>query len=60
VNDEVVRIMITGLVELGIQEGDIDTLIAEDAHRQFYMHGLGRCKKGSASAVRRLLLRMAQ
>jgi Xaa-Pro aminopeptidase len=41
VNDEVVRIMVTGLVELGILEGDVDTLIAEEVHRQFYMHGLG-------------------
>ncbi len=41
VNDEVVRIMITGLVELGILEGDVDTLIAGEVHRQFYMHGLG-------------------
>ena len=41
VNDEVVQIMVSGLVELGILEGDVDTLIAEDAHRQFYMHGLG-------------------
>lgn len=40
VNDEVVRIMITGLVELGVLQGDVDALIAEDAHRQFYMHGL--------------------
>ncbi|WP_312239677.1 Xaa-Pro aminopeptidase [Pantoea sp.] len=41
VNDEVVRIMVSGLVELGILQGEVDTLIAEDAHRQFYMHGLG-------------------
>lgn len=41
VNDEVVRIMVSGLVELGILQGDVDTLIAEEAHRQFYMHGLG-------------------
>ncbi|MNG82659.1 Xaa-Pro aminopeptidase [compost metagenome] len=40
-NDEVVRIMITGLVELGVLKGDVDQLIAEQAHRQFYMHGLG-------------------
>ncbi|RWR01699.1 proline aminopeptidase P II [[Pantoea] beijingensis] len=40
VNDEVVRIMVTGLVELGVMKGDIDQLIAEMAHRQFYMHGL--------------------
>lgn len=41
VNDEVVRIMVTGLVELGVLQGEVDVLIAEDAHRQFYMHGLG-------------------
>ncbi|WP_017349287.1 Xaa-Pro aminopeptidase [Pantoea sp. A4] len=41
VNDEVVRIMVTGLVALGILQGDVETLMAENAHRQFYMHGLG-------------------
>ncbi|NIF23177.1 Xaa-Pro aminopeptidase [Candidatus Pantoea multigeneris] len=41
VNDEVVRIMVTGLVGLGILQGDVETLMAENAHRQFYMHGLG-------------------
>lgn len=40
VNDEVVRIMVSGLVGLGILNGEIDTLIAENAHRQFFMHGL--------------------
>ncbi len=40
VNEEVVRIMVTGLVKLGVMSGDVDTLIAEQAHRQFYMHGL--------------------
>ena len=40
VNDEVVRIMVSGLVELGVLEGEVETLIAEEAHRQFYMHGL--------------------
>lgn len=40
VNAEVVRIMVTGLVELGVMNGDVETLIAEQAHRQFYMHGL--------------------
>ncbi|WP_288495495.1 Xaa-Pro aminopeptidase [uncultured Pantoea sp.] len=41
VNDDVVRIMVTGLVELGVMQGEVDTLIAEDAHRKFFMHGLG-------------------
>ncbi|MBN7122380.1 Xaa-Pro aminopeptidase [Erwinia billingiae] len=40
VNAVVVRIMVTGLVKLGVMKGDIDTLIEEQAHRQFFMHGL--------------------
>lgn len=40
VNEEVVRIMVTGLVELGVMEGEVDALLAEQAHRQFFMHGL--------------------
>ncbi|WP_158783939.1 Xaa-Pro aminopeptidase [Pantoea sp. BAV 3049] len=40
VNAEVVRIMVTGLVKLGVMKGEVDTLIAEQAHRQFFMHGL--------------------
>lgn len=40
-NDEVIRIKVQGLVELGILQGDVDELIAQNAHRQFYMHGLG-------------------
>lgn len=40
VNDEVVQIMVSGLVELGVLQGEVDTLIADEAHRQFYMHGL--------------------
>ena len=40
VNEEVVRIMVSGLVELGILQGEVETLIAEEAHRPFFMHGL--------------------
>lgn len=40
VNAEVVRIMVTGLVKLGVLEGEVDALIKAQAHRQFYMHGL--------------------
>lgn len=40
-NDEVVRIKVKGLLDLGIMRGDIDELIANNAHREFYMHGLG-------------------
>lgn len=40
VTDEVVRIMVSGLVQLGILKGEVDALITEQAHRQFFMHGL--------------------
>lgn len=30
-----------GLLKLGILNGDLDTLIAEQAHKAFFMHGLG-------------------
>jgi Xaa-Pro aminopeptidase len=32
--------MLRGLIKLGILHGDVDTLFAEQAHRQFFMHGL--------------------
>lgn len=40
VTAQVVRIMVTGLVRLGILNGEIDKLIAENAHRPLFMHGL--------------------
>jgi Xaa-Pro aminopeptidase len=40
VTAQVVRVMVTGLVKLGILKGEIDKLIAENAHRPFFMHGL--------------------
>ena len=39
-NEEVIRIKVQGLVELGILHGDVDELIEQKAYRQFYMHGL--------------------
>jgi Xaa-Pro aminopeptidase len=33
------RVIVEGLVELGILEGDVDTLIDDDAYRPFFMHG---------------------
>jgi Xaa-Pro aminopeptidase len=29
------------LVDVGILQGDVDELIANEAHREFYMHGAG-------------------
>ncbi|QIM66648.1 Xaa-Pro aminopeptidase [Mannheimia granulomatis] len=40
-NDKAVQILTEGLVHLGILKGEVETLIAEKAYRQFYMHGLG-------------------
>jgi Xaa-Pro aminopeptidase len=35
------RILTQGMVDLGLLQGDVKTLIAEEKHRQFYMHGTG-------------------
>ncbi|RLR18167.1 Xaa-Pro aminopeptidase [Sodalis-like symbiont of Bactericera trigonica] len=40
VSEEAVRIMVAGLVKLGVMKGEVETLIAAQAHRQFFMHGL--------------------
>ncbi|WP_228767012.1 aminopeptidase P N-terminal domain-containing protein [Thiomicrorhabdus heinhorstiae] len=36
-----VKILTQGLLSLGILNGDLDALIAEDAYKPFYMHGTG-------------------
>ena len=36
-----VRIMVEGLVELGLMKGDIEEIIRIESFRQFYMHGTG-------------------
>ncbi|WP_435927778.1 Xaa-Pro aminopeptidase [Dryocola sp. BD613] len=40
VTGEVLHIMVSGLVKLGILNGDVEQLIADNAHRAFFMHGL--------------------
>lgn len=40
VTEEVVRVMVSGLVKLGVMHGEVEQLIADQAHRQFFMHGL--------------------
>ena len=40
-NDEVIRIQVEGLIRLGILRGEAEALIKNNAHREFYMHGLG-------------------
>ncbi|MCP8899963.1 Xaa-Pro aminopeptidase [Gilvimarinus xylanilyticus] len=36
-----VRVITAGLLELGLLEGELDTLIEEGAYRRFYMHRIG-------------------
>ncbi|MFT5116495.1 MAG: Xaa-Pro aminopeptidase [Kiritimatiellia bacterium] len=36
-----VQVITQGLVDLGLLTGDIDTLIANNAHKAFYMHRIG-------------------
>jgi len=40
-HDVTVRVITQGLVELGLLKGDVKTLIAEEAYRDFYMHRAG-------------------
>ena len=36
-----VRILVQGLLDLGIMQGDIEEIIEKESFRQFYMHGTG-------------------
>lgn len=36
-----VRVITAGLLDLGLLHGDLDTLIAEEAYKSFYMHRVG-------------------
>jgi Xaa-Pro aminopeptidase len=40
-NEATIRTITQGLVDLGLLQGDVDELIANEAHREFYMHGAG-------------------
>jgi len=40
-HEATVQVITAGLVELGLLKGDVDELIAADAHRAFYMHRAG-------------------
>jgi Xaa-Pro aminopeptidase len=41
VTENVGKMMLQGLVALGILQGEVENLFAEQAHRRFFMHGLG-------------------
>ncbi len=40
-HDAATRVITTGLVELGLLQGDVDQLIEEKKHKAFFMHGTG-------------------
>ena len=40
-HDAATRTITEGLVDLGLLEGDVDTLIEEKKHKAFFMHGTG-------------------
>ncbi|WP_319381660.1 aminopeptidase P N-terminal domain-containing protein [Thiomicrorhabdus sp.] len=40
-HEAAVKVLTQGLLSLGILNGDLDALIAEDAYKPFYMHGTG-------------------
>lgn len=41
VTENVSKLMLQGLVDLGILQGDVASLFSEQAQRRFFMHGLG-------------------
>lgn len=40
-HDVAVRVLTEGMLDLGLLEGELDTLIEQEAYRRFYMHGTG-------------------
>jgi len=40
-HDVSVKVLTTGLVELGLLKGNVDKLIKDEAYKQFYMHRIG-------------------
>jgi Xaa-Pro aminopeptidase len=40
-HDAATRVITEGLVDLGLLQGDVDTLIEEKKHKAFFMHGTG-------------------
>lgn len=41
IQETIIKIITTGLVELGILQGNVQNLIANKAYQEFYMHGSG-------------------
>ncbi|AKJ41216.1 Xaa-Pro aminopeptidase [Pragia fontium] len=39
-NEQVIRVMLQGLVNIGVLDGEVEKLMVDKAHQSFYMHGL--------------------
>ncbi len=40
-HDAAVRVLTEGMIDVGLLDGDLETLILEEAFRRYYMHGTG-------------------
>jgi len=40
-HDAAVRVLTEGMVEIGLLEGEVDTLIHEETYKKYYVHGTG-------------------
>jgi Xaa-Pro aminopeptidase len=40
-HDAAVRVLTEGMVDVGLLDGDVETLILEEGYRRYYMHGTG-------------------
>src|SRR5699024_4886121 len=40
-HETVLRVLVTGLVDLGLLKGEVDDLIEQQSYRPFFMHGTG-------------------
>ena len=40
-NQAAVQVIVNGLIELGILKGSVEQLLEENAHKEYFMHGIG-------------------
>lgn len=40
-HDAAVRVLVEGMIDLGLFEGDVDAIIKDEAYKDYYMHGTG-------------------
>jgi Xaa-Pro aminopeptidase len=40
-HDAAVRVLVVGLIEVGLLQGNVDEIIADESYKRYYMHGTG-------------------